>query len=116
MVRNLPATWETKVQSLSWEDPLEKGPTTHSSILDCRTPWTEEPGRLQSMGTKSQTQLSVTNTHTPAAVTGFFESKQSEDTAFIQQSGVICLENSVLWTELHLLPPNSFTEILTPNF
>jgi len=38
------------VQSLGWEDPLEKGMATHSSILAWRIPWTEEPGRLQSMG------------------------------------------------------------------
>ena len=41
---------ETQVQSLSWEDPLEKGMATHSSILAWRIPWTEEPGGLQSMG------------------------------------------------------------------
>ena len=50
MVKNLPAMWETRVQSLGWEDPLEKGLATHSSILAWRVPWTEEPGRLQSMG------------------------------------------------------------------
>ena len=45
-------------QSLDWEDPLEKGMATHSSILAWRIPWTEEPGRLQSMRTqKSWTQL-----------------------------------------------------------
>ena len=48
-VKNLPAMQETEVQSLSWEDPLRKGMTIHSSILACRIPWTEEPGRLQSM-------------------------------------------------------------------
>ena len=40
---------ETQVQSLGWEDPLEKGMATHSSILAWRIPWTEEPGGLQSM-------------------------------------------------------------------
>ena len=56
MVKNLPAIWETWVRSLGWEDPLEDGMAIHSSILDWRTPWTEEPGRLQSMGSqKSQT-------------------------------------------------------------
>ena len=49
-VKNLPAMWETWVQSLGWENPLEKGIATHSSILAWRIPWTEEPGRLQSMG------------------------------------------------------------------
>ena len=50
MVKNLPAMQETQVQSLGWEDPLEKGMATHSSILAWRTPWTEEPGGLQSTG------------------------------------------------------------------
>ena len=50
VVKNLPAMWETQVQSLGKEDPLEKGMATHSSILACRIPWTEEPGGLQSMG------------------------------------------------------------------
>ena len=50
MVRDLPAMRETWVQSLIWEGPLEKGMATHSSILIWEIPWTEEPGRLQSMG------------------------------------------------------------------
>ena len=49
MVKNLPAMWKTWVQSLGWEDSLEKGKATHSSFLAWRTPWTEEPGGLQSM-------------------------------------------------------------------
>ena len=51
MVKNLPAK-ETQVQSLGWEDPLEKEMATHSNILAWRIPWTEEPGRIQSMGHK----------------------------------------------------------------
>ena len=50
MVKNLPAMWETRVQSPGWEDPLEKGMTTHSNILAWGIPWIEEPGGLQSMG------------------------------------------------------------------
>ena len=50
MVKNLPAMQETWVQSLGWEDPLEKGMATHFSILAWRIPWTEEPDGLQSMG------------------------------------------------------------------
>ena len=49
MVKNLPALWETWVQSLGLEDTLEKGMDTHSSIIAWRIPWLEEPGRLQSM-------------------------------------------------------------------
>ena len=50
MVKSLPATWETQIQSLGWEDPLEKEMATHSSILAWKILWMEEPGRLQSMG------------------------------------------------------------------
>ena len=53
MVKNPPAMeepQETWVQSLDWEDPLEQGMATHSSILDWRIPWTEEPGGLPSIG------------------------------------------------------------------
>ena len=46
MIRNLPAMQETRVQSLGWEDSLEKGMAIHSSILAWRIPWTEKPGRL----------------------------------------------------------------------
>ena len=51
-VKNPPAMRETWVRSLDWEDTLEKGTATHSSILVWRSPWTEEPGRLQSMGSQ----------------------------------------------------------------
>ena len=51
-VKNLPAMQETGVQSLGWEDPLEKGRATHSSILAWRIPWTEESGGIQSMGSQ----------------------------------------------------------------
>ena len=57
MVKNLRAVQETWVQALGQEDPLEKEMATHSSILAWRIPWTEEPGRLQSMGSQSQTRL-----------------------------------------------------------
>ena len=55
MVKNLPSMQETWVGSLSWEDTLEEGVATHSSILDSpdwRIPWTEKPGSLQSMGSQ----------------------------------------------------------------
>ena len=48
--KNLPAMWETWIQPLDWEDLLEKGMATHSSILVWEVPWTEKPGRLQSTG------------------------------------------------------------------
>ena len=52
MVENLPAMQETQVQSLGQEEPLEEEMATHSSVLAWRFPWTEEPGRLQSMGSQ----------------------------------------------------------------
>ena len=69
LVKNLPGRWETQVQSLGRESPLEKELETHSSILAWRIPWTEEPGGLQSVDrgawqatvhgvTKNQTRLS----------------------------------------------------------
>ena len=51
-VKNLPVLQETQVRSLDWEDSLEKRMATHSSILTWRIPWTEEPSRLQFMGSK----------------------------------------------------------------
>ena len=52
MVKHLPTMRETRVQSLGWEDPLEKETATHSSIRAWKIPWTEEPGGLQSMGSQ----------------------------------------------------------------
>jgi len=51
-VKNPPAIQKTQVESLGWEDSLEKEMATHASILSWRIPWTEEPGRLQSMGSQ----------------------------------------------------------------
>ena len=60
-VKNPPAMQETGVRSLGREDPVEKETTAHSSILVWRIPWTEEPGRLQSKGSR---RVGVTNTFT----------------------------------------------------
>ena len=59
MIKNLPTMQETWIQSLDWEDALEKEMATHSSILTWEIPWTEEPSGLQSMGSQSQTRLST---------------------------------------------------------
>ena len=64
MVKNLPAMEKTYVQSLSQEDPLEKGMATHSCIFTWRIPWTEEPGSLQSMGLQRVGHDWATNTST----------------------------------------------------
>ena len=57
-VKHLPTMWETWVQSLGQEDPLEKEIATHSSTLAWKMPWMEEPSRLQYMGSQSWTRLS----------------------------------------------------------
>ena len=53
IVTNLPVMWETQVQSLSWQDPLEKELTPHSRILAWEIRWTGEPGRLKSVGSQT---------------------------------------------------------------
>ena len=58
MVKHLPEMQETRLQPLGGEDPLEKEMATHSSTLAWKIPWTEESGRLKSMGLQSQTRLS----------------------------------------------------------
>ena len=63
-VKNLPAVQETQVWSLGWEDPLEEGMATHSSILAWRIPWAEEPGELQSIGLQRVRHNWVTFTFT----------------------------------------------------
>ena len=63
MVKNLTAMQESWVWSLGWENPLEEGMATHSSILAWRIPWTEDPGRLQSMGSR-RVRHNWTHTHT----------------------------------------------------
>ena len=63
MVKNPSAMQETWVRSVGWEHPLEKGMATHSSILAWRIPWTEEPGRLQSMGSQRVRHDWATKTH-----------------------------------------------------
>ena len=57
MAKNLPAMMKTQALSLGWKDPLEEGMATHSGILAWSSPWTEEPGRLQSKG---RTELDMT--------------------------------------------------------
>ena len=61
--KNLPEIDETGVQFLGREDPLEKEMATHSSVLAWRLPWTEEPGRLQSMGSQKSDMTCRLNHH-----------------------------------------------------
>ena len=67
-IKNLLAAQETWVRSLGWEDPLEKGITTNSSILAWRIPWTEEPGGLQSMGLQESDRVYGKSLYVPFSV------------------------------------------------
>ena len=62
-VKNLPAMQETRVPFLGWDDPLEKKAATLSSMLAWETPWTEEPGGLQSMGSQESDTTQALNHH-----------------------------------------------------
>ena len=64
MVKNLPAMWDTWVQSLGGKDPLEREMATYSSVLAWEIPWTEDPGGLQSTGSQRVGPNRVTNTFT----------------------------------------------------
>ena len=77
MVKNLPAVQETRLQSLWWEDPLEEEMATHSSILAWRILWTQEPGRLQSLGSQR-----VGHNGTHAA----FETNKHTNTSFMPRA------------------------------
>ena len=73
MVKHPPAMQETWVRSLNWEDPLEEGMATHSSILAWKIPWTEEPGKLHSMGSQESAMSERLSTYScqPTLTTGF---------------------------------------------
>ena len=113
MVKNLPAMRETQVQSLGWEDPLEKGMVIHSSIFAWKIAWTEELGRLQSMRSQRvRHNWATKHTHTysfPQELSWWFSGKEStcHDVGFRLGSGRFsgegndyplrysCLENSM---------------------
>ena len=88
MGKNLPAVQATWAQSLGQEGPLEKGMVTHSSILDWRIPWSEESGRLQSMGSQRVGHNWVTNTFTSRFVVAFLRRKWQD---FLLFDGCIVL-------------------------
>ena len=71
-IKHLPATRETWVRSLGWEDPLEKEMATHCSILAGKIPWTEEPGGLQSMGSQRVRRDWVSSLHFTSFLQGHF--------------------------------------------
>ena len=75
MVEHLPTIQETQVWSLSWEDPLEKGMATHSSILAWKNQWAEGRGGLQSMGSQRAEHDWTTNTGAPVVKTLSFQCK-----------------------------------------
>ena len=105
MIKNPPAMQEPSVWFLGWEDPLEKGMATHSSILAWRIPWIEEPGGLQSMGSQRVRHDWVTNTHTQASA------HSSDCETCLPQTGwkfapthVHVCSIATLWTVAHQAP------------
>ena len=97
MVSNLPTIQETWVWSLHWEDPLEKGMATRSSILAWRIPWTEEPGRLQSMRSQKVGHDWATNTLSESWRKAPSSSQNSRD-----YEGFKWLYEAVSYLSLHL--------------
>ena len=101
MVKCLPTTWETRDQSLGWEDPLEKEMATHSSVLAWRIPWMEEPGRLWSMGSQRvghdwATSLSLSQHTRSDLITYCYITKYLLDYSLIQH--LLCYElNTLGW-------------------
>ena len=91
-------TQETWVQPLSWEDPLEEGTATHSSILAWKMPWTEEPGRLQSMGPQRVGHDWVTSL-------SFTFQGDSDGPRGQSTLGAVCNSQQSLWTLGNPLPP-----------
>ena len=119
MVQNLPTIQETRVQFLSWENLLEKGMATHSSIPAWRIPWTEEPGGLQSKVSQRVRHDWATNTHThtythPARFRVWSSNVEAQenkhfralisdsDTAFA--SDEVCTHKCVAWMRTTLCP------------
>ena len=107
MVKHMPTMWETQVRSLGWEDLLEKGMATHFSILAWRIPWTENPGRPQSMGLQggSEGKESTCNAGDLSLIPGSGRSSGEENGNPLQYS---CLENPMdrgaWWATVHGVP------------
>ena len=111
MVKNLSAVQETLVWFLGWEDALEKEMATHSSILAWRIPWTEEPGGLQSMGSKRVGHDWVTNTLTQYHLSfrtlqlhsvGFTESFKEQHSHFLITILILARAKETKWFRQNL--------------
>ena len=122
MVKNLPAMPETWVLSQGWEDPLKKGMATHSSILAWRIPWTEEPGRLQSMGSQRVRHAWTTFIHVTSLHDGKEHQEENihhcgkEDSGFLRDVSCECgvcsqwreMTHSPLCCSTPFAPPRAF--------
>ena len=96
MVKRLPAMQETRVQSLGWEDTLEKEMAIHSSTLAWKIPWTEEPGRPQSTGSQSRTRLSeFTSLHFFRTMLATAHLKNEQNVFYILTRSLLLLTNIV---------------------
>ena len=106
MVKKLPAMQEAQVWSLGLEDPLEKEMATHSSILAWRIPWTEEPGRLRSMGLQRVRHNWASKTFTSINVTHFIVS--FHNLSFLLLNTGHFEYNNVVTLEMKVFPSSGF--------
>ena len=100
MVKRLPTMQEIRVQSLDWEDPLEKEMATHSSILAWKIPWTEEPSRLQSMTRLSDLMFTFTFTFKASLIAPLLKNLPA-----MQETPVIFLIGKIPWRREWLPTP-----------
>jgi len=118
-VKNLPAMWETRVQSLGQEDPLGKEMGTHSNILAWRIPWTEKPGRPQSMGSQKVKHDYATNTHIHThrhtlliQMILIFKKKKSPKTSYSHNPcWILCFDLFLFANKVHQLCNNLFSAL-----
>ena len=114
MVKNLPVMQETQVQSRGWEDPLEKGMATHSSVLAWRIPWTEEPGRYSPWGCKeSDMNEPLTQPHKCCGILVFW--KKTRPT-HLSTSGLLRTFNVLMRFFFFLRGVRALTPFLHPAF
>ena len=118
MVKHFPTRREIWVRSLGWEDSLEKEMTTHSSVLAWKIPWSDEPGRLQSMGLqKSQTPLSnFTSLHFTRFVIAILPRNKHLSNSWLQSISAVILESKKMKSvTVSIVSPSICHEVMGPN-
>ena len=115
-VKRLPTMRETLVRSLGREDPLEKEMTTHSSILAWKIPWTEEPGRLQSMGLQRVRHDWATSLHFTRFVIAILPRNKRLSNSWLQSPSAVILESKKMKSvTVSIVSPSICHEVMGPN-